>query len=301
MVTLTLRPALPSDLPFLGALCARSTSIPQEGIGYPRCEDETELLAELALYDNKLQDSIRIVCEAASGRPLGFGGFLVSDTDETTYVVGPLLAGDDRTPEIAAEALRRLVGCPVGGKTLVNYVEEDNAVLSEALRETGWRPGSVQLEMRYEVAARPVPPPATWPIRPLEGARDPAFGQVAALLARQHRWTSGPEARLAGYLDDGYRVALTEDEGHLAGCVLWIYLDDTDFGRLDYLSVDEPFQRRGLGTALTRHMLADAHRTKDIEYVYLSLDPANAGAHLLYQGCGFADTVRSRKYVHDRD
>ncbi len=304
MVTLILRPASRADLPLIGTLCARSTSVSEEGIGYPRCEDETELLAELALYDTTLEDGIRVLCDG-SGEALGFGGFLVSDADEATYLVGPLLVEAGRTPRIATEALRRLVACPIGGRSLLNYVEEDNVLLDQALRDTGWRPGPAQLEMRHAVTARSgpaiaTPPPPPWPVRSLTGVADPLFQDVAELLGRQHRWTSDPAARLADLVKDGYRVAVAEHGRRAAGCVLWIYLDDTDFGRLDYLSVREDCQRRSLGTALTRHVLDDAHRTAGIEHVYLSLDPANGAARRLYQRCGFAETVRSRRYTYDR-
>jgi len=80
MTTINLRPAQRADLPFIGKLCARSTSIHHEGIGYPRCEDEGELLAELALYENSLEEHVFVVCGQA-GDPVGVTGFLVRACD----------------------------------------------------------------------------------------------------------------------------------------------------------------------------------------------------------------------------
>lgn len=302
MTTISLRPAQRADLPFIGKLCARSTSIHHEGIGYPRCEDEKELLAELALYENSLEEHVFVVCDQA-GDPVGVTGFLVDDDDEPTYTIGPLLDGPWRTAAVAAEVLRWLVESPLGGRRLLNYVEEDNVVLVEALRDNGWQPGEVHLEMRYEVAATNTPPAVvadTPPIRRLTGRDDPAFGAVADLVGRQHGWTSNAATRLADLLDDGYHVALSEQDGRLAGCALWIYLDNTDFGRLDYLSVDEAFRRRSYGSALATHALEDAHRTDGVEDMFLSLDPTNDVAHRLYLRCGFADSIRSRRFSYER-
>ena len=298
---IVLRQARRSDLPLIGKLCARSVASPEEGIGYPRCEDETELLAELALYENTFEDNIVVVCDEAN-TPVGFAGFLVSDTDEASYLIGPMLEGPLRNASVAAEVLIRLVRLPIGGRPLLNYVVDDNSMLTQALRDTGWQAGEVHLEMRYQLAGviAPVSGDDTHAIRRMAGPADPAFSAVAELLARQHGWTSDSSARLSDYLEDGYFVAVSERNGRLAGCVLWVYLDGTDFGRLDYLSVDEPFQRRSCGSALTRHMLADAHRTDGVEYVYLSVDPTNTAAHRLYRRHGFTDNLRSRKFTHER-
>ncbi|WP_217164897.1 GNAT family N-acetyltransferase [Streptomyces sp. AC512_CC834] len=303
MTTISLRPARPSDLTFIGKLCARSSTVPAEGIGYPRCEDETELLAELALYDSSLEEFVHVVCDS-EGAPVGFTGFLVSDTDDTTYVFGPLLDEAHHDSRTAAAALRLLTAVPTGGRVLFNYVQEENTVLATALVDSGWRADSRQLEMRYAVQEAPAPgtsgPGTPW-IRALTDRDDAAFAAVSALLARQHHWSSDPVARLADYLDDGYQVAVAERDGQVAGCVLWIRVDDTDFARLDYLSVDEPHQRRSLGLALVRHTLEAVHAAEDIEYLYLNVDPLNETAHRLYLRCGFTDNVRIRKYVHDRD
>lgn len=300
MVELTLRPANSSDLPWIGKLCASSTGNPAEGIGYPRCEDEHELLAELALYEHRLEDNILVACTPA-GDPIGFGGFLVSDTDEASFVIGPLIAAEWRTPVVTAEFLRLLVAQPLGGRVLSNYIEEGNTILEQALLDTGWHPGKVQLEMRYDLASAALPDrgPAH-PVRPLNGQDDPAFGPMAELLARHHGWGNDPQARLADYLEDGYLVAVSEQDGRPVGCVLWIYVDGTNFARLDYLSVDEDFRGKGHGSTMVRHVLLDAQEHPGTEYLFLSVDPENDPAYEIYRRHGFVDNVRSRKYTYDR-
>ncbi|WP_280439108.1 GNAT family N-acetyltransferase [Nocardia cyriacigeorgica] len=300
MSTISIRPACADDLGFIGTLLARSCTVRAEGTGYPRCDDENELLAELALYDNRLEDHVFTACDA-DGAPIGMGGFLVSDSDSAAYLIGPLLDGPWRTVDNARAVLRLLMDQSIAPPAVASYLEEENVVLAQALRASGWEPGPAQLEM---VCPLPVPTATGSPLadqatlRRLRGAADPAFPVLAKLLASHHRWSSDPLERLGDYLDDGYQVVVMESAGRPAGCVLWIPVPDTDFGRLDYLSVAEEFRGRGFGSALTRQALAEAAADGRIERIYLSVDPANEIARRLYLACGFEAGTSSRKYSY---
>ncbi len=303
MPEISLRSAVAADLSFIGELCARSVSIRAEGIGYPRCADEHELMAELALYDNELERHLFIVCDAA-GAAVGCTGFLVSATDAVCYLIGPLLHGAWRTVETAEHTLELVLAQRIAPGALVGYIEDENVILAEAMRRNGWHRGAAQLEMScgipateagcLTVAGQP-------PIRQLSSSGDPGFPAAAKMLGRHHDWSSDPQARLADYLDDGYQLAVAESAGNLAGCVVWIHVSGTDFGRLDYLSVSEEFRGRSYGTALTRHVLAEAARTHAIERIFLSVDPANEAARRVYRACGFEEGIASRQYSYARE
>ncbi|MGY1896048.1 GNAT family N-acetyltransferase [Nocardia gipuzkoensis] len=303
MSEISLRSATGVDLSFIGKLCARSMSVPAEGIGYPRCANEHELLAELALYDNTVEDHLFIVCDAA-GATVGCAGLLVSDTDAVCYLVGPLLHGAWRTIDTARHSLQLLLAQQVAPRALISYIVDDNVVLAEALQRNGWRRGPAQLEMSCETPAADsdcVVAGGPKPIRRLANSGDRAFPAAAKMLGRHHHWSSDPLARLSDYLDDGYQVVVLESAGRLVGCALWIHVSGTDFGRLDYLSVAEEFRGRSYGSTLTRHVLAEAARTEGIERVYLSVDPANEIARRVYRACGFTEGIASRKYSYERE
>jgi ribosomal protein S18 acetylase RimI-like enzyme len=260
-------------------------------------------LAEIALYDNVMEDHLFVVCDA-EGAAVGCTGLLVSDTDAVSYLVGPLLHGAWRTVDIARQVVNLVLGKRDVTGALVGYIEDENVVLGEALQRTGWQRGAAQLEMSCEIrASDPVAVTAQGrhPIRRLAGSSDAAFGATATLLGRHHHWPSDPLARLHDYLEDGYQVAVLESSGRLVGCALWIHLSGTDFARLDYLSVAEEFQRRSYGKTLTRHVLAEAARTRAIKRIYLSVDPANEGARRVYRACGFEEGTASRKYSYIRE
>ncbi|WP_159848985.1 GNAT family N-acetyltransferase [Nocardia sp. CY41] len=304
MPEISLRPAVAGDLPLVGKLCERSMSVSAEGIGYPRCADEQELLAELALYGNEVEDHLFMVCDAA-GAAVGCTGLLVSDTDAVCYLIGPLLHGSWRTVDTASQALRLLLARErVVSSALVGYIVDDNVVLAEALQRTGWRCGEAQLEMSCETTAAEhgcVVAGGERFIRGLSTSGDHLFPAVAQMLGRHHHWSSDPLARLSDYLDDGYRVAVLESAGRLIGCALWIHVSGTDFGRLDYLSVSEEFRGRSYGSMLTRHVLAEATRMEAIERVYLSVDSANEVARRVYRSCGFTEGVASRRYSYQAE
>lgn len=114
MRNVSIRQATTADLPLIGMLCARSVSVRSEGIGYPRCADETEFLTELALYDLELEENVLIICDEF-GAPIGCTGFLVSDTDAACYLIGPLLLSGARTVAIFRQALELAVTHPVAG------------------------------------------------------------------------------------------------------------------------------------------------------------------------------------------
>lgn len=303
MSAISVRAACADDLRFIGTLLARSCEVRSEGVGYPRCDNEHELLAELALYGNRLEDQVFIVCDADGGR-IGTGGFLISDSDSTAYLIGPLLDGPWRTVDNARAAVRLLMEQPIAPTAVASYLEEENAVLADALRASGWLPGPAQLEM---VCPVPVPAPTRRPIpdqvtiRRLRSRTDPAFAVIAKLLARHHRWSQDPLERLGDYLDDGYRIVVIESEGRPAGCALWIHVRDTNFGRLDYLSVAEEFRGRAFGSTLTRQVIAEAAATTGVERLYLSVDPANEIARRLYLACGFEAGTTSRMYSYRQE
>ncbi|MEV6278654.1 GNAT family N-acetyltransferase [Nocardia sp. NPDC051832] len=295
MFDVSLRPAASADLPFIGMLCARSTSISEEGLGYPRCDDESELLAELALYGNKFEQHVFIV-EDVDGTAIGFGGYLISDTDSACYLIAPLLDRRYRTVDTATRAVEQLVAQPIAAPKQVSYLEESNLVLAEALLRAGWERGSAQLEMCCALsAANRGDMVSGYPVRTVESKSDPLFADIAEMLAEHHHWTSDPLIRLSDYVADGYQVSVIELDV-LAACALWIRVADTAFGRLDYLSVAEAWRGKSLGTALTKHVLAEAVAVGGIEKMYLSVDPGNEAARRVYRACGFVDGTVSRQY-----
>jgi GNAT superfamily N-acetyltransferase len=296
--------ATAADLPFIAGLFAASNERDELGIGYPRCDDAGELLAELALYNASLEDSFHVL-RLADGQRVGALGFLFDDDMPFAYVAGPLLDGGARHRLDDALACAERIA---RGRypALRNSVADGNREMIAALGRRGWSRQDESLEMVFELdqlpPSRPSSPssPPGAPIERLAGRDAPAFAAAARLLGRTHHWDD-PEGRLAEYLDQGYRVAFVRAPGRdeLAGAAAWLHLEQTCFSRLDYVSTHEDWRGRGIGAALVDHALADARRTGD-ERMYLALDPANAAAHRLYLRAGFRDNLRSIVYTLER-
>jgi ribosomal-protein-alanine N-acetyltransferase len=97
----------------------------------------------------------------------------------------------------------------------------------------------------------------------------------------EHPWSEG---NFRDSLHAGYSCWVMEVAGMLAGYgVLMIGVQE---GHLLNLSVARPWQRRGLGRQLLRHLL-DVARQCAAEQVFLEVRPSNAAARALYLACGF--------------
>jgi ribosomal protein S18 acetylase RimI-like enzyme len=299
MHQLTARPAGPEDLERVERLCLRAVSSSEEGLGYPRCENREEMLAELAVYGLELAEGLWVL-EGEQGQALGVTGLLFSHGDTSAFVIGPMLEPAERTPERMREAVARVEALAGGRFTaLRNAVLSGNVLLSEALREAGWLPEHQSLEMEFRVpegSAR-LPADSVSSIHRVTSPDDPVFPKLVHLLATTQRWREDPEARLREYLREGYRMAWLERGGELAGCAVWVFLEGTDFGRLEYVSTAPNSRRQGVGGALVEHVLQDASRAPGVVHMYLSLDPANESARRLYGRLGFIEGPCSSIYV----
>jgi ribosomal protein S18 acetylase RimI-like enzyme len=102
----------------------------------------------------------------------------------------------------------------------------------------------------------------------------------------------------------GYRAPATHDPswwlalyGHTPiGVLLTTPVLDTGGWDLSYVGVVPEMRRRGLGSALIRKALAEAHRAKAAE-ITLSVDERNHPARHLYQRLGFRPYDRREVYL----
>ena|SRR3712207_4289329 len=82
-------------------------------------------------------------------------------------------------------------------------------------------------------------------------------------------------------------ITLAEEEGQIVGYVGW-NVTDRDSARLDMVAVHPTAQRRGVGTALCRHVLEQL-RSREVAVVHIGTggDTFHAPARRLYESLGF--------------
>lgn len=292
------RPSRPDDLDLLTELLRRASERDEEGIGYPRCDDADELLAELDLYGLRLEQAMSIL-ETPDSEPVGAFGHLHAPDLDLAYLIGPLLRPERRDPRAMSAALALAVGAAPTGVKLRCSVVPANHLLTDALVARGWIPTVRNLEMVLEFAgpcADDLPHvPTDISVARLDPG-DPRFAAAAALIGRAHRWSGDCAARLRDHVEaDGYRVAVVGDGDQIRSAAAWVHLEGTSFSRLEYLASDEAWRGRGFAAALVRESLRDA-RARGSERVFLSVGPDNAAARRLYARCGFRDGVTSVIY-----
>ncbi|HUP95933.1 MAG TPA: ribosomal protein S18-alanine N-acetyltransferase [Burkholderiales bacterium] len=105
-----------------------------------------------------------------------------------------------------------------------------------------------------------------------------------------HPWTRG---NFADSIDAGYHCWIVERAGHIVGYgVVTIAAGEA---HLLNLSVAGEWQRRGIGTELSRFFLKLAHDYGAAK-MYLEVRPSNAAARALYLQLGFAEIGVRRDY-----
>lgn len=285
LVTLT-----PDGYPFIDGIIRAAAADPTRGLGYPRCDDLGELLAELDLYHISARDAIWLI--EAGHRRVGFTGLLV-DEDGFTAVIGPML-DTEFTTALVAQAVLREVELLARGRVphLSNVVCLANEVLVEAQTAAGWRPHGEAIEMVYALGATKGERPTS---RSLPGPCSPMVNQVAEVLRAGFGWTDAP-GRVDELIQEGYRILYQGTEDEMAGCAVWMPVPDTTFARLESVAVVESARGRGVATQLIRDV-QHAAQAVGASSLYLSVDADNIAAQSLYQKAGFMETVRSVEFV----
>ncbi len=107
------------------------------------------------------------------------------------------------------------------------------------------------------------------------------------------------EESIIRLIDDAETVALVARSAEtLAGFGIMNIGDER--AHLILLAVRPGYQRRGIGHRMVR-WLVDSAATAGVASVHVELRAANAAAHALYRGAGFAETLRLPGYYSGRE
>jgi ribosomal protein S18 acetylase RimI-like enzyme len=291
-MTMQLTPVRNEDLPHIAELCRRALADPTTGVGYPRWEDEADISAEYALLGSSLVNNLFFL---EFGGVRGLSGFLASDEDTETYIVGPMFdravhadvarASVEAVEREAARRFEKIRAC----------VQSENTVLLEALTARSWRCFAQQSEMKLDLAGCMHEPSGFARLLDQGEAPEALLCWIADLLHRTMGWKPGDTPRVREYLDDGYLVTTLSVGDRPAGIGMGCALQGTDFGRVEYLAIEPEFQGRGLGTHLLRDMVARLRR-EGLKEVFLAVEDERTNARRLYEREGFRATVRSKNF-----
>ncbi|MFV1921693.1 MAG: ribosomal protein S18-alanine N-acetyltransferase [Methylotenera sp.] len=110
------------------------------------------------------------------------------------------------------------------------------------------------------------------------------------LTIYSHPWTRG---NFVDSLQAGYHAWVMMREEEVIGyAVMMIVLDEV---QLLNLSVAQPYQKQGLGSALLKQVLTQA-KALDARYVFLEVRASNVSAIALYQKMGFGKVSVRKGY-----
>ena len=259
------------------------------GIGYPRCDDFNELASEVQVYENTVDNSICLIFH--EDKLIGFGGFLYTEGETSGYLIGPLLKKEYPTKENIKEIINLILeNSNYKFKSLIGVCLKENTVLNESYLESGLVHKSTQREMCFDIDKKERK--VDYNIKELKNEEVANSEEVFGILSKTFEWGEDRE-NFEELLRDEYKTACVfNEENKIVGLVVWAFLQDVSFSRLEYLVVDEEYRRRGIGKAMINYVINDS---KDMENIYLSTGIKNNAVNL-YSKIGFYDTLVSNIY-----
>lgn len=260
------------------------------GIGYPRCDDFNELESEIEVYENTIDKSICLIFHDEN--LVGLGGFLYTEGDSTGYFIGPLLKKEYYTKENVKEIINLIIkDSTYNFKLLISVPLEENVVLNQAFLEDGWTYKNTQREMCFDIneGEREV----KYSIKEMDRSELEGNEEIFRILNKTFKWEDDRE-NYEELLREEYKTGCVFYENKkIIGLVVWAFLQDVKFSRLEYLVVDKKFRGRGIGESMINYVINDS---RAMEKIYLSTDIKNNAANL-YSKVGFYDTVVSNIYT----
>lgn len=276
---------------FINEILVFSNGENEFGIGYPRCDNIEELISEVELYENTLSKSICIIYD--ENILIGFSGFLYTEGEDEGYIIGPLLKKEYYNKE-NMEVILNLVLDSFKNKCekLLAVCTDENKVLNECYIKNGWNYKETQREMCFKIDN--IDRDVKFKVNELSIDELKSNEAIFNLLDKNFNW-HGDKENYNELLRDEYKTGCVfNNENEVIGAVVWSFLDNVDFSRLEYLVVNENYRNRGLGRAMINYVINDS-KDKGVENIFLSTGINNAAANL-YSSVGFYDTVVSNIY-----
>lgn len=288
----SLRPFAKEDKYFVEKMLEHSNVNRAYELGYPRCDNLKELIAEIELYENTLEESIYIIFYEE--KPIGISGYLYTPNEGEGYIIGPIVNEEFNFQE----SMKIIISLVLENKmemfnTLEAVVSHKNLILDKCYEELGWKYKKTSREMRYDIDGVKKEE-GTWSVNLIDKSDKKIVDGSFKLLDKAFRW-NGNRDKINELLTDEYKLACVLNERNkVIGVVCWAYLEDINFSRLEYVVVGEKYRKKGIGQALINYIINDSIDNK-VKYVYLSTNISNEAVNI-YKSSGFYDTVISNIY-----
>ncbi|HHD2770149.1 TPA: GNAT family N-acetyltransferase, partial [Clostridium perfringens] len=242
---------------FISYLLEISARNSEYEIGYPRCDNLDELKSEIDMYENSLNKCVCIIYYEKT--PVSIGGFLYTDGDDEAYVIGPLVKEEFFNEENTKKFLNLILKSKRNQfKKLRVVCSNENNILNKCYLDMGWQCINVQREMCLELDENEERKDIKYSIKSLTKTFLVNCDQVFELLNQAFKW-NGNKENYKELLKDEYKVAcVSTNNGNIIAVVVWSYLNEVDFSRLEYLAVDKLFQNKGIGESLINYVINDS-------------------------------------------
>lgn len=280
------------DFDFISKMIEYSNKNHKGELGYPRCDDLTELLSEIELYENTVEESVCSIYH--ENIPVAVGGYLYTHGENKGYLIGPITIEEYHSKE----NIKRFIDMILNSKKnifskLEVVVSQNNKLLNDSYLELGWNYKITQREMCFDTDTVK-DYSSKYIIKEIDKNNVEHIDDVFKLLDKAFKWNGNCE-NIKELLKEDYKLAgVVDEDNSIIGVVSWSYLRGVDFSRLEYLVVNKDYRGNGIGEALVNYVIKDGIYNK-VNRIYLSTDIDNNAANL-YKKVGFYDTLVSKIY-----
>ena len=265
-------------------------------IGYPYCDRPSELMAELKLYYEDVGKYVYLIYQEAEA--IGYFVLLQTD-DKSCFLAGPVRYDcredvdfydsffESLKTSARLESFRFYSICTINGNSELDVYLSKHSVLASRNLEMVFDLNALENSLMDEVNDDNI-------LNFVNPSTD--YNGLLKLFMSTHNISN--EAKLMELLNDGYELYYIKEEGVLKSLIVFVGLENTNFGRIDYLSTDPLYPKQGYATWLVKYALREFGSRK-LKKVYLSTDPTNTKAIALYQKLDFKITKINNVYRYE--
>lgn len=270
----------------------KATTIHKElETGYPRCDDFSELIAEIELYDNNVENSLNAVFN--DNQFVGIIGMLFEPGDDFGYLIGPIFKEEYHTENNIIKTVSAYKeNIKEQFKTIKTVVSENNNMYKAGIEKLNWKYLKTQREMCYDLDVNKTIR-KNYLIKGFSKDNHSDRNGIISIFKNSFNWSES-DKRENEIFEVGEIAVYRSMDNEILGAVNYCMVEGTNFSRVEYVAVDPLNRQKGIGADLVNYVLNESFE-RGKEKVYLSTDYESKAVNL-YERLGFYNTIASRIY-----
>lgn len=259
------------------------------GYAFPRGDLE-DVKNEFSQYESHVCDSFFLIKDETN--VLGIVGYLKT-SEIRAALIGPVMYKMFYTYDNVKTSVEMLLNqLRFNFERISADILKENIVLKEVLELNHFQFVYSSITMRTRLNSSLIKNDHCFSEIQLIGANDKEHLAAINQLFKDTLadWANETIVSLYEYFGEEYEMAAVIQQNQVVGAILWIWFDELNFGRIEYLAIQRSYQGQGYGGILLDYAMS--YLSKKIKpdftnYFYLDFDVQNKNAQKLYVKKGF--------------